>query len=161
MQIGVHCQRGKVVWEECKRCRLNPLRPCHLTPDLLQLMERRPTTKSKRYTPSRLRGCDRQYILTRDDEDYYEDAQSCWPLVRGTMIHAILENSGQVAGYEQTLRELRLQTSIQVDEQEEAITQGFNPTETTWQPGQEIFTGQPDLLLLTGNRVKIIDYKTT
>lgn len=162
MQIGVHCQRGKVTWDECKVCRLNPLRPCHVTPDILQLMEKRPTTKrSYNYTPSRLTGCDRQYILMRDDEDYYEDVQSSWPLVRGTMIHAILENSGEVAGYERTLREVRLQTTIQVDNREETIEQGFNPTDTSWVPGQEVFTGQPDLLLLTGNRVKIIDYKTT
>src|SRR5438045_1046123 len=98
MQIGISCQRGKMSWEECHSCRLNPLRPCHVTPDILQLMERRPGEKPERqaYTPSRLTGCDRQVVLMRDEEDYYEDIHGSWPLVRGTMIHSILEHSGDV-----------------------------------------------------------------
>src|SRR5439155_16789992 len=83
------------------------------------------------------------------------------PLVRGTMIHSILEHSGEVEGYERTLREIRLRTTIQVDEADEPIEQDFNPTVTKWEPGQEIFTGQPDLLLLNKRRVKVVDYKTT
>jgi len=161
-QIGVNCERGKIKWSECETCRLNPLRPCHVTPDLLQLIRRKPAKAQleQSYSPSRMTGCDRQYVLMRD-ADYYENIRSSWPLVRGTMIHAILESAGVVDGYDQTLREIRLTTKVDVDGEEVEVEQQFDPTKTEVIEGQEIFTGQPDLLLRNGNRVKIVDYKTT
>jgi hypothetical protein len=164
VQVGVNCPRGKIRWEECRTCRLNPLRPCHLTPDLLQMVEQSPVEKSleSAFSPSRLTGCDRQYaLMSGDADDYYTDVRSSWPLVRGSTIHAIFENGGDLQGYDQTLRELRLRTTINIDGEEVEIEQEFDPADNTKAPGQDVFTGKPDVLLRNGNKIKIIDYKTS
>lgn len=166
---------GKKTWEFCHACRHNPSRLCHVTPDLLQLLERdtqQDEPESTAYTPSRLTGCDRQAELTAH-EDYYEDLRGAWPLVRGTMIHAILERSGKVDGTLNTIREVRLTTQIEVDAEPVEIGQDFNPTDVSFQPGQEPLSGKADLIVLgeirlpefpgqpTVYRCKIVDYKTS
>lgn len=166
---------GKKTWDFCHACRLNASRPCHVTPDILQLLERNTQEEqpeSTAYTPSRLTGCDRQAELA-SREDYYEDLRGAWPLVRGTMIHAILEQSGKVEGFLDTIREVRLTTHIDVGGNTEEITQDFNPTDVSFQPGQEPFSGKADVILVGEVRLpefpgqpavyrcKIIDYKTS
>lgn len=164
MQVGVKCPRGDIEWEECKRCRLNPRRPCHMPLEILSMIEREDRPHSS-FTPSRLTGCDRQVVLL-EGKDYYEDINHAWPAIRGTMIHGILEKSGLIGGFFQTLREVRLSTVLAGH----TIEQDFNPADATYQPGQENFTGKPDLILLDAPdfsqevitiNAKIIDYKTT
>jgi CRISPR/Cas system-associated exonuclease Cas4 (RecB family) len=151
MQLGVHCPRGNIKHDECKRCSANPSRPCAWTPDMLELIrsdnDNQPAPDA--FTPSRLLDCDRKSALI-SDHDYYQDLDTMWPAVRGHMVHALMERSTNPNALHQ-FREIRFETAI----------------ETKY--GTQRFLGKPDLInVLTKNRnggavswgLSIVDYKS-
>lgn len=152
MQLGVKCPRGLVDWDDClSSCAPNPLHPCQYTPDILNQMrvdytdpDREPGVES--FTPTRILGCARQPVIM-GDADYYVDVDHQWPLVRGNMVHALMERAtypGAVA----VIREQRMSTTVWTGQ------------------GPQPFTGKPDLIVVKsiapdGMHIKVVDYKST
>ncbi len=150
-QLGVHCPRGNISHKECKRCSANPLRPCSWTPDMLELIrsENDDQPAPDAFTPSRLLDCDRKSALI-SQHDYYQDLDNVWPIVRGHMVHALMERSSNPNALRQ-FREVRFDTEI----------------ETKY--GKQRFLGKPDLINVlyehvddgrTWWGVSIVDYKS-
>ena len=133
-QVGVQCVRGQITTAECKECRCNPLHPCMLPADVIQELDPDPTHRHSDpniFSATGLLGCDRQHAL-RQEHAYYVDVDSAWNLLRGTMVHALMERSG--TEYPQallTLREMEFETLV----------------DTAYGPQQ--FISQPDLIVVT------------
>lgn len=153
--IGVKCPRGLVKHEDCRQCALTVSRPCHLTPDILETMRDSERDLPERtYTPTMLLGCDRQHILqagrNSNNEGYYLDIENAWPLLRGSMVHALMENEATAyPGVLLPIREVRLSTTV-------------STAYGTFQ-----FAGKPDVVVILDISqdkvayVDIIDYKST
>lgn len=164
MELGMKCSRGYISHEECRRCAVNPLHPCGLPPDLLEMMrgENSHEPDALSFTPSRLLGvCDRQTVLM-GQADYYIDVDRQWSLLRGHMVHALLERSGRYPGILDVVREIRLSTSLDIPLQEDTHATLTSVANTSPSVG---FTGKSDfigLLRQEGETVycKIVDYKT-
>jgi hypothetical protein len=146
--IGVICPRGRIKHEECARCALNPLRPCHLTPDMLnELRTDSHDIPEGTYTPTMLLGCDRQEVLVGGAAGgSYTDVEGVWPFMRGSMVHARMEIADYPGKY--IIREFRLTTTV----------------ETKY--GSVNFGGKPDLLVINDvedgvAHIKVVDYKST
>jgi len=145
--IGVHCIRGNIKHDDCKRCAKDPLHPCGYPADLLELMVRdtsQPPTSA--HSPSRILGCDRQLNI-ENFVDYFVDVDYAYPMTRGSMFHALMETTTYPDAYF-VAREQRLTL----------------PVETTL--GIKDFTGKPDLVVAMNPpvdgvlHVKIVDYKS-
>lgn len=162
-ELGVKCSRGYIPHDECRQCALNPLHPCGLTADLLELMrsENSGEPDANTFTPSRLLNvCDRQRVL-QNGNDHYLDIGYAWATMRGHAIHALLEKSGRYPGLLECVREVRLETTIEAPD---GSTSGSVSAIGTFDPA--IFKGKSDfigLLRQDGGTVycKIADYKTT
>jgi hypothetical protein len=149
--IGVKCPRGLIKHEDCRACALTTTRPCHLTPDILEKL--RTTERDlppRMYTPTMLLGCDRHYALSVDSQNHYTDIENAWPMLRGSMVHSLMENEAtNYPGAELAIREVRLST----------------PISTAY--GTFQFAGKPDLVVIRDisqdkvASVDIIDYKST
>jgi hypothetical protein len=157
MQIGVKCARGLVTHDECRKCAHNPLRPCMLTPDVLEELRAKDDDRHHdpdSFSPTYLLDCDRKAGLIVE-ADHYIDVEDAWPLVRGQMVHALME-SKEYPGTIGVIREMVFMTEV--------------PTRY----GVKKFYGQPDLIVVkrketTGHPlgaqettyyVKIVDYKS-
>lgn len=157
MELGVSCSRGNILHDDCRACALNPLHPCGLTGDLLELMrgENSWEPDANQYTPSRLLNvCERQRVL-QSKNGYYIDIDSLWPTIHGRAIHALLERSRYYPGLMDVIREVRLVTTI--DKYSLAASGEFPPA---------TFTGKPDFIGLLREEdgtvfAKIVDYKST
>lgn len=151
-QLGVSCPRGCIPWSECLgSCVHNPDHPCDWTADMLSLLRQEDSDQpsSDAFTPTRLLGCSRQQVLL-SEHDHYTDINQSWPLVRGNMVHALME-SASYPGAVGVVREQRFQVEI----------------ETPY--GPQLFSAKPDLIVLKEFisdsgfkfKVKIVDYKST
>lgn len=155
MQVGVSCIRGRISHQDCRTCAQDPLHPCMLPPDLLELMrvdygdpDREPDPDA--FTPSRLQGCLRASVL-HGTNDWYVDVKHAYPMTRGHMVHALMERA-DYPGVVATLREQRLTTVV----------------DTKY--GPQRFTGKPDVVVITSvergdqpeftYHAKVIDYKS-
>ena len=151
MQIGVSCVRGQILHADCRKCSLNPLHPCQYGPDVLEQMRtdylnpgREPSSRA--FTPSRLLSCIRQAQL-QEDTDYFIDIDHSYPLMRGNMVHALMEAS-RYPGVLGTIRERRFRTMVETSQ------------------GEKLFSGKSDVVIVkqlddTGvYHVNIVDYKT-
>lgn len=94
--VGMYCARGRVSHEDCQRCMLEPLHPCGLPPELLELMRHHDDEEPDNLThsPSRLLGCNRKAILM-SSEPYYLNVEHEYAALRGTLIHNGIENIGR------------------------------------------------------------------
>jgi len=133
MQVGVRLRGKTYTWDEAFALAQDPERPWHLTPDMLELLridysdpDREPGVES--FTPTRIMNCHRQSVLM-DEVDYYTDAEKSWPLVRGHMVHALMEGA-RYPGVLNYTREKRMRHYI--------------PTKY----GPQLFTAKPDLLVV-------------
>jgi hypothetical protein len=154
MQIGVRLRGKNYTWENAFALAQDPTRPWHLTPDMLELLridysdpDREPGVES--FTPTRIMNCHRQSVLM-EEVDYYTDAEKSWPLVRGHMVHALMEGARYPGALNYT-REKRMRYSI--------------PTKY----GPQLFTAKPDLLVVLRvdsettppiAHFKVVDYKS-
>lgn len=155
MQIGVRLRGKKYSWDEAFRLAQDPAREFQLTPDMLELLridysdpDREPGVES--FTPTRIMNCHRQSVLM-ESVDYYTDAEKSWPLVRGHMVHALMEGA-RYPGVLNYVREKRMRYMV--------------PTNY----GPQLFTAKPDLLVVkrieeveeTHMRalLKVVDYKS-
>ena len=144
-QVGLHCEaRGNMLHDACRACACNPLHPCMYTPDMLEKLRRTGTDEPK-FSPTRILGCQRREVLGRM-VDYYTDIDDSYPMTRGNMIHALMEDS-RYPGALGVLRELQLHT--QVDTR-------FGPQD---------FESKVDLVVVKGLvgkvfSVKVTDYKS-
>lgn len=147
--LGVRINGQVMGWDEAfQEAATNPLRPWPYTPDMLALLagldDDEPDDRA--FSPSRLLGCHRESAL-KTEHGYYVDAENSWPLVRGNMVHALMERA-RYPGALDIIREKRFYTTIQ----------------TKYGPQQ--FTAKPDLIVaehLDGGGVlhlKIVDYKS-
>lgn len=146
--------RGRISHQDCRACAQDPLHPCMLPADLLELMrvdygdeDREPDPDA--FTPSRLQGCLRAAVL-HGTNDWYVDIKHAYPLTRGHMVHALMEGS-TYPGVFLSLREQRLSTVV----------------DTKY--GPQRFTGKPDLVVITSvehtlrgdiYHAKVVDYKS-
>lgn len=154
-QIGVSCPRGLISWEECLgSCAPNPLHPCDYTPDILDQMrtdytdpDREPGVES--FTPTRLLGCARQPVIM-GESDHYVDVDGAWNLVRGNMVHALMEQARYPSAVT-VVREQRMATTVMT------------------KYGPQPFTAKPDLIVVKSIEfpgpvaqvhIKVVDYKT-
>ena len=157
MQVGVRLGGECLTWDDAfERCK-DPLRPWPYTPDMLDLLridyedpDREPGVES--YTPTRILKCHREAVL-EERTDYYVDPDSSWPLVRGHMVHALMERA-HYPGALMTVREQRMRTALQ----------------TAYGPA--LFTGKPDLIVVNridsaphegcadAIHIKVVDYKS-
>ncbi len=145
MQVGVHCVRGNVPHQACRECSLNPLHPCAYTPDLLEKVRRDPHEHAIQFSPTRILSCFRQEVL-KGEVDYYTDVDNAYPLMRGNMLHAMMEMS-RYPGAIGCLREKQFWTTV----------------ETAYGPQQ--FEGKVDLIVIKSAgqgrlSCKVVDYKT-
>lgn len=148
MQVGVSCVRGLVKHADCRACVQDPLHPCELTPDVLEMVRENPNHRHAdpdSYSPSYLLGCDRQASL-QSDHDWYVDVNDAWAMVRGTMIHAATEKL-PYPGVLQVIREMDMVTEVET------------------QYGPKLFYAKPDLIVLKRLEdgivyAKIVDYKS-
>lgn len=152
-QLGVRCPRGLISHAECRRCSTDPLRPCHLSPDILEGMREDPEGRHAdpdAFSPTGLLDCDRKYGLTVGG-DWYLDIDDAWPMLRGTLVHALMENN-RYPGAVGIIRETEMETLIETEY------------------GPQRMTGQPDLVVVERLQqegeevvayVKIVDYKST
>ena len=152
-QCGVHCVRGYIDHDDCRKCSADPLHPCGLTPDVLEGMREDPNSRHAdpdAFSPSMLLDCDRRAALTMG-HDWYIDIESGWKMLRGTMVHALIQDY-RYPGAVGVIRETEMETTIQ----------------TAY--GPQRMTGQPDVVVVkrlyhNGEGlhavVGIIDYKST
>lgn len=131
--VGVKCSRGFIGMQDHRDCMRDPLHPCSLTEDILEMM----TTVNKervqngvRFSPSSLMGCHRQNILAFDTEWYVDVEGVAWSQVRGNMVHALMEQGEAWDGILGTVREWRASTPIQTKH------------------GVQMFAGKADLIVL-------------
>lgn len=144
-QVGVHCVRGDILHQDCRECALNPLHPCAYTPDLLERIRVDPLEREIRFSPTRILSCFRQSVL-KGEVDYYTDVDYAYPLMRGNMLHALMEMS-RYPGAIGCLREHQFHTSVHT------------------QYGDVPFESKPDLIVIkaaAGGKLicKVVDYKT-
>lgn len=131
MQVGFKCPRGNVSYETCRVCRQDPLHPCGIPGPLLEQLERQSSGDEEletEFTPSRLLGCYRVPVLTKED-NYYLNVAHAYSSLRGQLIHSGLEQLPWHAGY-QTVREKRLR--LHVDTQQ----------------GPQLFQAKPDMIVI-------------
>lgn len=152
-QVGVRCIRGKIRHEDCRRCSEDPLHPCELPPDALEQMREDPNHRHANpdiFSPTSLLDCDRKSVLVAKG-DWYLDVDQAWPLLRGTMVHGMMEGY-RYPGAVGVIRETDMQITV----------------ETAYGPQQ--FAGTPDLVVVnrleetengTIAYVTIVDYKST
>jgi hypothetical protein len=145
MQVGVHCIRGNIPHQECRQCALNPLHPCAYTPDLLEKIRVDPHERSIQFSPTRILSCFRQSVL-KGQVDYYTDVDNAYPLMRGNMLHAMMEMS-RYPGAIGCLREHQFHTTVH----------------TAY--GDVPFESKPDLIVIKEAqdgvlKCKVVDYKT-
>jgi hypothetical protein len=152
-QVGVKCVRGLVTHEDCRRCSAEPLHPCELPPDILEGMREDPNHRHANpdiFSPTSLLDCDRKHALSVD-RDWYLDVDNAWPMLRGSLVHALMENN-RYPGAVGVLRETEMQVTVATHY------------------GPQTFAGQPDLVVV--NRLEetpngpityatIVDYKST
>jgi hypothetical protein len=147
--IGVICPRGKISHADCRVCVQDPLHPCQYSPDILESMRREDLhVEEGTYSATQLLNCDRQDVLVNQIEGgYYQDVDSSWATLRGSMVHALMERQ-TYPGAVEVIRERRLHTTV-------ATSFGRIP-----------FSGQIDLLVVKKiedniARVKVVDFKST
>lgn len=131
--IGVACVRGHVPLAVHNECKLDPLHPCSLPPDVLDLMTSGPVERERNevvYSPSTLMGCTRQSILTGKYDWYINVEGSAWKQTRGHMVHALMEEQPAWVGVLGVVREQRMSA----------------PIETRY--GEQQFKGKPDVVVL-------------
>lgn len=109
-QVGLHCIRGDMPHDACRACALNPLHPCMYTPDLLEKLRREPYEGEPKFSPSRILSCQRKEMLARE-VPYYTDIDDSYPLTRGNMVHALMEDA-RYPGALGVLREQQLWTTV-------------------------------------------------
>lgn len=164
-ELGVKCPRGYISHADCRVCAQDPLHPCSMTPDMLEMLrnENSDEPDANSFTPSRLLTiCDRQRVL-QAGSDYYVDIEYAWSTLRGSAFHALLQQSGRYPGLLGDIREVRLETELDVSgsRSSKVTASMFNVPGT---PAH--FTGKSDfigLLRQEGSTIyaKIVDYKTT
>lgn len=160
-QVGVHCPRGYVKHDDCRRCAQDPLHPCMLTPQILeQMREENQELPDDTFTPTRLLDCPRKTML-KQKADWYIDIDRAYSALRGTLMHARLELLPQAPGSLGEIREIRLETEV----------------ETKY--GPQLVKGKSDLIVVRGveepessvlltvlseanetMRIKVVDYKS-
>jgi hypothetical protein len=160
-QKGVRCVRGYIPHEECRRCARDPLHPCMLTPQILESMrEENQELPDDAMTPTRLLDCQRKTQL-KQQKDWYLDIDSAWSAMRGTLMHARLEDLPKAPGSLGEIREIRLETTVQT------------------KYGPQVVRGKSDLIVVQGveepesdvllqvvgqdgetMRIKVLDYKS-
>lgn len=148
---GVYCSRGHVPMDVHKECMLDPLHPCSLPPDVLEMMTGGPVEREQNnvvYSPSSLMGCSRQGILTTKYDWYISVEGSAWKQTRGHMVHALMEQQPAWPGTLGVIREQRMEATIAT------------------KYGEQVFKGKPDVVVLNGIEghtlhISIIDYKST
>lgn len=160
--IGVKLAGRNYTWEQAFHEAVhNPLRDWPYTVDMLALAAGIESEEPERdaFSPSRLLGCHRQSVLS-GMVDYYLDMDQSWPLVRGNMVHALMERA-RYPGVVATIREVRFYTTV----------------DTAY--GPQKFTAKPDLIVIDridtdwpsdeghgqGNaqetiHIKVVDYKS-
>lgn len=160
--IGVRLGGKNYSWEEAFHEAVhNPLRSWPYTADMLALAAgiESEEPEADAFSPSRLLSCHRQSVLV-GQVDYYLDMDQSWPLVRGNMVHALMERA-RYPGVLDTIRETRFTTQV--------------PTRY----GDQAFTAKPDLIVVDrietdwpsdeghgqGNaqetiHIKVVDYKS-
>ena len=151
---GVSCVRGRLSFEEHRRCMAQEAGPpCLIPPTILQIITRHDEERKAlgiEFSPSSLSSCHRKHVLQKDN-DFYIDVRAAYKPVRGTIFHAGLAQEGPWDGILGVIRELRM----------------FSMVDTVY--GERKFWGQPDLVVLSsvaqvGDRtvlhVKLEDYKT-
>lgn len=153
-QIGVKCVRGFIKHAECRTCSTDPLHPCMLPTDILELMRQKDTdyhADPDRFSPTGLLDCSRKSVLVHRG-NWYVDVEQAWPMTRGTLAHAVMEANPSYPGAVGVIREQHMETEI----------------ETRY--GPQRFVGTPDLVVvqslqpgegITVAKVAIVDYKTT
>lgn len=140
--LGVLCPRGKISFEECKRCSLTADRPCNYSPDILAYMRNHDAGEPGKdaFTPSRLLGCHRQPVLM-DGQDSWIDVDNAWSMTRGSIIHAGLE--GLKWPGQSTVREQRVTLTV----------------DTKY--GPQPFSAKPDVIAFQSPTEFVVwDYKT-
>lgn len=144
-QVGVKCVRGEIAHDDCRACALHPLHPCAYPADLLELMRGGTEPPASAHSPTRVQGCARQARL-QDEYDYYIDVDFQYPMTRGHMIHALMEQA-QYPGALAVIREQRLSAVIETAN------------------GLAQFSGKSDLVVIKEVRdgvayAKVVDYKS-
>lgn len=109
-QVGFHCPRGDMAHADCRVCATNPAHPCEFTPDLLEGMRRAGRGGEPVFSPTRILGCARAEVLKRATP-YYEDLYDMYPMTRGTLIHAAMEDA-RYPGALGVLRERQFWTTV-------------------------------------------------
>lgn len=150
MQIGVKCIRGLISHDDCRACSTDPLHPCMLPSDVLELMRQKETdyhADPDAFSPTGLLDCDRKSVLVAGG-DWYVDVEQAWPMTRGTLTHAVMEANDSYPGAVGVIREQVMETMI----------------ETRY--GPQRLVGKPDLVAVLADEddvvtVKIVDYKST
>lgn len=148
-QVGVKCPRGLIRHDECRRCSTDPLRPCHLSPDLLEALREDPNSRHAdpdAFSPSGLLGCDRQHALSMG-RDWYIDVRQGYKMLRGTLIHAAI-GAYRYPGAAGIIREQVMESQIETKH------------------GTQRMMGQPDIVVVNSvaggvAHIHIIDYKST
>lgn len=149
-QIGVRCIRGLVSHDDCRQCSTDPLHPCMLPSDVLELMRQKETdyhADPNAFSPTGLLDCDRKGVLLHRG-DWFTDVEQAWPMTRGTLTHAVMEANKDYPGAVGVIREHVMETMV----------------DTRYGPQRLI--GKPDLVVVLKDEadsvtVKIVDYKTT
>src|SRR5258706_2212255 len=153
VQVGVSCARGLTPQGEGRRCATDPLPPCALTPDMLEMLREKPGDRHAdptAHSPTKVLDCPRKQAL-QVEHDWYLDVDDAWPLLRGHMVHAIFErDTARYPGALAILRETEMEW----------------PIDTVY--GPQRMTGKPDLVIVQAMdaetkraSVKIVDYKST
>ncbi len=169
MELGVKCPKGYISHADCRVCAQDPLHPCGMTPDMLELIrnENSEEPDANSFTPSRLLTvCDRQRVL-QAGSDYYVDIEYAFSALRGSAFHALLQQSGRYPGLLGDIREVRLETEIALDGRTAGSRNASLAASMFNVPRSPAhFTGKSDfigLLRQEGDTIyaKIVDYKTT
>ena len=151
MLKGVKCSRGFIPLEDHMQCMLDPGHPCGMSEDMLEMMtggNKEREDSGVKYSPSSLMSCDRQAILSKDNDWYVDVEGLAWAQTRGNMLHALMEEQPPWPGIVGTVRELRMKYTV--------------PTKY----GDQVFMGKADLIVLKSVEdggilhVKVVDYKT-
>ncbi len=162
---GVKCILGYVSMADHEKCmveRDGP--PCGYSPTLLQLMTRtKPERADIKFSPSSLGNCHRRTVLGRQ-HDWFLDVDSAYRMIRGSVIHAGLENEPAPPGVLGVIRELKMSAPINVNGEEHTFHGTFD--ELTLLSVEQVRddTLYPEPLTHMGWKnvlhVKLVDYKS-
>lgn len=124
---GVRCVRGLISMQEHERCMTEELGPpCLIPPTILQLMTRpKPERAGIKFSPSSLGNCHRRTVLGKQ-HDWFLDVKSAYRMVSGSIIHEGLAHEPAPPGTLGVVRELQMNTPINVDGEEHTFHGTFD-----------------------------------